>query len=129
MAKIGETEWVADKKNFAVSEHYLRRALEAVFDIAGHIVSRYPMASGKRPTNYKGLVLVMAEKNCERRVWKNRLVQMADYRNRMVHFYDEITDQEMYYILKNKLSDIEIYANAIVYLLKNPGDFSLTIEE
>lgn len=54
---------------------------------------------------------------------------MAGYRNRMVHFYDEITEQEMYSILRNKLSDIETFASAVVNILKNPGNFNLTVEE
>ncbi|MGB9810863.1 MAG: DUF86 domain-containing protein, partial [Dictyoglomus turgidum] len=29
-------------ENFAIAEHYLRRALEAVFDIGNHILSRIP---------------------------------------------------------------------------------------
>ena len=37
-------------KNFPVAEHYLRRALEAIFDIGNHILSRIP---GARPTTRK----------------------------------------------------------------------------
>ena len=29
-------------ENYAIAEHYLRRALEAVFDIGTHIGSRFP---------------------------------------------------------------------------------------
>lgn len=72
LATTEEREFLDDKRNYAVAEHYLRRALEAVFDIAGHIVSRYPMAAGRRPSTYKGLALVMAEKKCERSLWKKR---------------------------------------------------------
>lgn len=104
--------------------------MEAVFDIAGHIVSRYPMAAGKRPSTYKGLALVLAEKGIVNEDFgKNILVQMAGYRNRMVHFYDEITPQEMYDILKNHIADINTFASAIVELLKNPESYNLTIED
>ncbi len=130
LAKLGKEEFLSDKKNFAVAEHYLRRALEAVFDIAGHVVSRYPFSAGKRPSTYKGLALVMAEKKIVSEDFGTKvLVQMAGYRNRMVHFYDEITDQEMYSILQNKLSYIETFAGAVVNILKNPGNFNLTVEE
>lgn len=130
LAKTGKEEFFSDKKNYAVAEHYLRRALEAVFDIAGHIVSRYPMSAGKRPSTYKGLALMLSEKKIVGEDFgKNTLTKMAGYRNRMVHFYDEITTQEMYEILQNKLSDIEIFAGAVVNLLKNPENFNLTVEE
>ena len=88
------------------------------------------MAAGKRPSTYKGLAMVLAEKGIVNEDFgKNVLVQMAGYRNRMVHFYDEITPQEMYEILKNNLSDISTFAGAIVKLLKNPEIYNLTIEE
>jgi uncharacterized protein YutE (UPF0331/DUF86 family) len=35
-----------------------------------------------------------------------KLVLMAGYRNRMVHFYHEVTDEELYTILTTNLPDI-----------------------
>lgn len=32
-----------------------------------------------------------------------RLIQMADYRNRLVHFYHEVTDRELHDIIKENL--------------------------
>jgi uncharacterized protein YutE (UPF0331/DUF86 family) len=88
------------------------------------------MSAGKRPSTYKGLALILSEKKIVSEDFgKNTLIKMAGYRNRMVHFYDEITTQEMYEILQNKLSDIEIFAGAVVSLLKNPENFNLTLEE
>jgi uncharacterized protein YutE (UPF0331/DUF86 family) len=35
------------------------------------------------------------------------LIKMAGYRNRMVHFYKEISPEELYIILIKELQDIE----------------------
>ncbi|MGC9002473.1 MAG: hypothetical protein ACP5J9_05890 [Dictyoglomus sp.] len=35
-------------ENFAIAEHYLRRALEAVFDIGNHILSRIPLENPEK---------------------------------------------------------------------------------
>ncbi len=129
LAKIERNQFLSDKKYFAISEHYLRRTLEAIFDIAGHIISRYPMSPGKRPTTYKDLVISLAEKNIvDDDFGKNTLTKMAGYRNRMVHFYDEITAEEMYKILQEKLIDIDTYAIAVVNVLKNPEKFDLVVD-
>ncbi len=40
--------------NFAISEHYMRRALEAVFEIGNHILSKIP---GARVTTYKEIAI------------------------------------------------------------------------
>jgi uncharacterized protein YutE (UPF0331/DUF86 family) len=129
LAKIEKDQFLSDKKNFAIAEHYLRRTLEAVFDIAGHIISRYPMSPGKRPTTYKDLAISLAEKNIvDDDFGKNILTKMAGYRNRMVHFYDEITSEEMYQILQEKLTEIDRYAIAVVNVIKNPEKFDLIVD-
>lgn len=129
LAKIEEDQFLSDKKNFAITEHYLRRTLEAIFDIAGHIISRYPMSPGKRPTTYKDLAISLAEKNIvDDDFGKNILTKMAGYRNRIIHFYDEITGEEMYQILQEKLTDIDRYAIAVVNVLKNPEKFDLVVD-
>ena len=38
---------------------------------------------------------------------------MAGYRNRLVHFYHEISDRELYAILINNLSDVEAFVKEI----------------
>ena len=42
----------------------------------------------------------------------------AEYRNRMVHFYFEITPEELYGILKNDLQDIENVLEALLAWLQ-----------
>ncbi len=130
LSKIPKNDFLSDKKNFAVAEHYLRRALEAIFDIAGHIVSRYPMTPGKRPSTYKDLAISLAEKNIvDDDFGNNILTKMAGYRNRMVHFYDEITGEEMFGILQEKLDDIDRFASAVVSVLKQPESFNLVVDD
>lgn len=45
-------------ENFAIAEHYLRRALEAVFDIGNHILSRLPDVSA---FSYKEIAVKLGE--------------------------------------------------------------------
>ncbi|GAG51554.1 unnamed protein product, partial [marine sediment metagenome] len=42
-----------------------------------------------------------------------RLRLMAGYRNRLVHFYHDVNDNELYLILKNNLSDMENFVKEI----------------
>lgn len=47
-----------------------------------------------------------------------KLHKMAGYRNRMVYFYNLITDEELYKIISNELGDIRSF----VFQVKNyPG--------
>jgi len=47
------------------------------------------------------------------KILSERLVPIAGYRNRLTHFYYEITDEELYEILINDLEDIERFTQAI----------------
>jgi uncharacterized protein YutE (UPF0331/DUF86 family) len=114
-------------ENFAITEHYLRRALEALFEISAHILSRIP---GKRPSGYKDIAKLLGETGIVPDNYaKETLIKMAGYRNRLVHFYSEITKDEMYEIIKNRLKDFDIFTEHIKIFLISPGKFDLTIEE
>lgn len=113
-------------ENFAVAEHYLRRALEALFEIGAHILSRIP---GKRASGYKEIALFLGEaKIIPDDFARETLVKMAGYRNRLVHFYSEITRDEMHGIIKNRLNDFTVFMKHIKIFLSSPGKFGLTVE-
>jgi uncharacterized protein YutE (UPF0331/DUF86 family) len=99
-------------QNFAIAEHYLRRALQAFIDITTHILSRQP---GPKPTGYKEAVLLLGELNIIPEDFaKEKLTKMAGYRNRLVHFYHLVTKEELFNIIQNNLSDLEEFCKYIV---------------
>ncbi|MCX6089084.1 MAG: DUF86 domain-containing protein [Candidatus Atribacteria bacterium] len=102
-------------ENFAITEHYLRRALEAVFDIGTHILSRIP---GKRLSTYKDIALSLGEeKIVPQNYAKEKLLKMAGYRNRLVHFYAEVSTEQLYQIIQNNLQDfIEFLRHLKIFL-------------
>jgi len=130
LAALSKTQFIADKRNFAIAEHYLRRALEAIFDTASHVISRYPYAPGKRPATFKELAIALGDRKIiEKNFAKDTLVKMAGYRNRMVHFYSEVTPDEVYELITTKRTDIEQFGQSIVTLIKNPKKFNLELND
>ena len=80
--------------NFAIAEHNLRYALEAVFDICGHILARIP---GSQATEYKKMAIEMGKFGIVPEGFAEEvLFKMAGYRNRLTHFYSEISPKEIY---------------------------------
>jgi len=53
---------------------------------------------------------------------------MAGYRNRLIHFYDEVTPEELYEILQDDLKDIETFAKALKDLVGHPDRIGLSIK-
>lgn len=115
--------------HFAVAEHHLRRALEAIFDAGNHILSRLPLAPNQRPETYKAIALAMGRyKVVSEAFAQGPLSEMAGYRNRLVHFYDEVTPSELYDIVQNELKDLETFAKALRDVITHPRRMGLTIK-
>ena len=98
--------------NFAIAEHYLRRALEASLEIGTHILSRLP---GVKPQSYKDIALLLGENNVLPLDFaKEKFEKMAGFRNRLIHFYPKVTSHELYTIIQNELPDLEKFCQHIV---------------
>lgn len=114
--------------HYAVAEHYLRRALEAIFDAGNHILSRFPLAPAQRPESYKAIALALGNHQVVPKDFsEGPLKNMAGYRNRMVRFYDEVTPEELHGILQNNLNDVETFAEILKGVITQPERIGLTI--
>ncbi|MFN3740458.1 MAG: type VII toxin-antitoxin system HepT family RNase toxin [Thermodesulfovibrionales bacterium] len=96
--------------NPAIAESYLRRSLEAVFDIGRHIIAK---TVGKGIVEYKEIARTLGDKGMLSKECSEALILMAGYRNRLVHFYHEVTERELYFILKENLGDIKKFVEEI----------------
>jgi uncharacterized protein YutE (UPF0331/DUF86 family) len=102
--------------NPAAVESYLRRSLEAIFDIGRHILAK---VAGKGIVEYKEIARELGIKGVITQDLASRLIIMAGYRNRLVHFYHMVTDRELYDIVKGNLGDAEDYIREIKDFLEN----------
>lgn len=114
--EMKEEEFFSDKRNPPFVESYLRRSLEAIFDIGRHILAKI---SGFKEIEYKTIAKELGSKQVVTKELSAVLITMAGYRNRMVHFYREITPQELYQIAKDNLKDIERFTREIALFIKN----------
>lgn len=108
-------EFLSDRKNPPFVESYLRRALEAIFDIGRHILAK---TYGFKEIEYKVIAKELGEKGVITKELSDDLYVMAGYRNRMVHFYREVTSEELYHIVVNNLKDFDSFAKGIVAFIR-----------
>jgi uncharacterized protein YutE (UPF0331/DUF86 family) len=114
-SKMNEKEFLSDRKNPPFVESYLRRGLEAVFDIGRHILAK---TYGFKEIEYKTIAKELGERGVITKELAEVLYVMAGYRNRMVHFYREITPEELYQIVVNNLKDFDTFIREIVAFIK-----------
>jgi len=104
-------EFMDDPRTPAAAESHLRRALEALLDLGRHVLAKgFALA----PTEYKEVaeellrVGVLSERDSA------LLKKMAGYRNRLVHFYHEVSHKELYTLCTTHLSEVEHVSEAIL---------------
>ncbi|MBI4261911.1 DUF86 domain-containing protein [Candidatus Uhrbacteria bacterium] len=126
LAERGASEFERKEETFALAQHHLRLALEGVFHIASHILSRL---NGGRAREYRELAVKLGEHDIVPRDFAETvLVKMAGYRNRLTHLYAAITPSELHAILTNRLLDIEQFLGYVKNVVEHPQQFGLTIE-
>jgi uncharacterized protein YutE (UPF0331/DUF86 family) len=105
----------SDPRNVAAAESYLRRALEALLDLGRHVLAK---GFGQAVTEYKEVAMALVQTGVLNQQNGNLLRELAGYRNRMVHFYHEISDQELYEICTVRLNDVNVLLAAIIDWIK-----------
>jgi len=113
---LSEEEFLSDNRNFAASESYLRKALESMFDIGRHILAK---TYGSKELEYKKIAVELGKKGVieDKNYADTVLLKMAGYRNRLVHMYHEVSNTELYGIIKNHLADIDRFIEEIAAFL------------
>jgi len=113
--------------NFQLGEYHLHRGLEGVFNIAAHINSR--KAGGSSGGGYKDIARTYGELGfIEKDFAQNNLVKMAGYRNRLVHFYADITPEETYKLITSNIDDFTVFLQSVRKVLEHPELFGVTVE-
>lgn len=111
--------------SFDLAQHHLRLALEGVFNICSHILSRLP---GGRTTEYKDMARKMAElKVLPKDFVERALVPMAGMRNILVHYYADIDAKRLYEIIVAHRADIDQFLAGIKGILKDPSRLGLSV--
>ncbi|MFO8059869.1 MAG: DUF86 domain-containing protein [Bacillota bacterium] len=104
LSELPRNEFLADAVRVAAGESFLRRSLEAAFDIGRHILAKsgHVDVAGE----YKSIAQGMTELGVVDERLGQTLVRMAGYRNRLVHMYAQVTDEELHHIITNHLGDV-----------------------
>jgi uncharacterized protein YutE (UPF0331/DUF86 family) len=111
LPQASEEEFLADRRNPYSAESLVRRALEALFDVARHLLSK---GQGKGALEYKEVARLAEEHGLVTDPsLAARFREMAGFRNRLVHFYHEVTPRELFGVVTRDLGDLEALAEAL----------------
>jgi len=113
------TAFFSDRRNVWAAESCLRRGLEALLDLGRHILAK---GFGLGVSEYKEIAVALREQGVLSQEEAELLRVLAGYRNRLVHFYHEVTPDELYEICAFRLTDLERIARAYQAWLREHAD-------
>jgi uncharacterized protein YutE (UPF0331/DUF86 family) len=103
ISQTPEEEFLKDKILIGSAKYYIQISIECCIDVATHIISSEGFRS---PAEYADSFRVLMENGILDKELTGRLVQMAKFRNRLVHLYGEIQDDFVYRAITSDLKDI-----------------------
>ncbi|MFU8856220.1 MAG: type VII toxin-antitoxin system HepT family RNase toxin [Deferrisomatales bacterium] len=105
----------ADPRNAPAAESHLRRALEALLDLGRHVLAK---GFGIGVDEYKEIAAALSREGVLSAEEGQLLRQLAGYRNRMVHFYHEVSRRELYEICTSEPRDIDRVLDSLLAWLR-----------
>ena len=109
-----EKAFIKDPLIYGNAERYLHLAIQCVLDISNHIVADLRL---NLPADNRELFELLATHKILPPSLAKKLVQMAGFRNVLVHEYLEIDRRRVFQVLKNDLGDFEKFIRAVAKLL------------
>lgn len=120
-----KSTFMQDTRNIWAAESCLRRALEALFDMGRHIAAK---GFGEAVTEYKEIAITLNGRNVISASDFELMKKLAGYRNRLVHFYHDVSADEIFEICSLHLQDVEQITNALrSWLANNPNIMDETL--
>ncbi|WP_353684697.1 DUF86 domain-containing protein [Thermodesulfovibrio sp. 3907-1M] len=119
LKRINKDDFIKDKRNYIMAEHYLRRAVEGILTIGSHLLSRL----GAKTKDYQEIILSLGRYGLIPEDFAEKNKNLAGYRNRLVHIYWEVTPEELYTVINQHFEDISNFYNYYKAILKNPEKY------
>jgi uncharacterized protein YutE (UPF0331/DUF86 family) len=101
--------FLAESRTVWVAESCLRRAIEALFDIGRYVLAR---GFGRGAVEYREIADGLGQTGVLDAAESALLRMLAGYRNRLVHFYHEVSAGELFEICTRQLGDLEAIRGA-----------------
>lgn len=121
LAETSREEYLSNYLLRAAAERFLQLSIECCLDIGNHLIAQ---AGFRSPTDYRDIFAVLVEEGVLPRELLTRLMDMAGFRNLLVHGYAKLDDTLVHSILTNSLDDLESYAKSITSYLRGPAGSS-----
>ena len=120
LKRLGECErelFLNEPDKIGSAKYHFIIAIEAGIDMCNHIISQ----NGYRaPEDYADTFAVLGENGVFEKPFVDDFKEMARFRNRLVHIYWEINENQIYDILQSRLGDFKKFLDQLATFLNWP---------
>jgi uncharacterized protein YutE (UPF0331/DUF86 family) len=106
----GRSSFLSDELAQAAATRWLQTAVEALIDIANHVVAREGLGVPRAYSETMEILVREAVLPTDRR---DSFLAMVRFRSRVVHLHDAVDSEEIWRILQEDLGDFEAFIAAI----------------
>ncbi len=110
LSMLTEAEFLKDPDKIGSAKYHFIVAIESCIDMCNHVISRNGF---RAPEDYGDTFRVMNEEGALELDFSDDLVNMAKFRNRLVHIYLEVENKQVYEILQDRLNDFKKFVDSI----------------
>ncbi|MCK4732434.1 MAG: DUF86 domain-containing protein [Methanophagales archaeon] len=104
LSELSKEDFLINPHLVASAKYFLIVAIEACLDMCYHVISKNKF---RVPEDYADTFRVMWEVGLFSEEFVEKLVEMAKFRNRLVHIYWDVDDEVVYEVLQEDIQDIE----------------------
>lgn len=108
-------EFLNDPDKIGSAKYSFIVAIESAIDICNHIISQNGFRAAE---DYADTFQALQEHDVFNRDFASDLKEMARFRNRLIHLYMQVDDEQVYDILQSRLRDFKTFMDAIAVFLK-----------
>ena len=114
LSKLSRVEFLKDPDKIGSAKYHFIVAIECCIDMCNHVIARNGF---RAPEDYGDTFRIMSEEGALKPDFSDELVNMAKFRNRLVHIYLEVENKQVYEILQDRLGDFKKFVDSIANFL------------
>jgi len=111
LADLTLEEFRGNRDNYAVGEHHLRRALQALLDVGRHIAVK---SGWGNPSGYWEIFQLFDHNGALSSELAEKGSELAGYRNRLVHDYAVVDEEELWKTLQTAPDHIALLLRKLI---------------
>ncbi len=106
LKRLAKKEFLSDPHKIGSAKYNFIVSIEGIIDLCNHIISKNTF---RTPEDYADTFRVLNERGAFDKKFTETLIQMARFRNRLVHIYWEVDNGELYKLIHDRLGDIRFF--------------------